>query len=111
MKRFKKLLKFFIINFIILIIVLLSVYGYSKFSPKLEIEKANNIVFYDNNSNIFFQGTSDNEWINLENISDNVINATISTEDKNFYKHYGFDILRIFKALYTRGIDNYTTIC
>ena len=101
MKRFKKLLKFFIINFIILIIVLLSVYGYSKFSPKLEIEKANNIVFYDNNSNIFFQGTSDNEWINLENISDNVINATISTEDKNFYKHYGFDILRIFKALYT----------
>ena len=101
MKIFKKLLKFFIINFIILIIVLLSVYGYSKFSPKLEIEKANNIVFYDNNSNIFFQGTSDNEWINLENISDNVINATISTEDKNFYKHYGFDILRIFKALYT----------
>lgn len=101
MKIFRKLLKFFIFNFIILIIILLSVYGYSRFSPKLEIEKANNIVFYDNNSNVFFQGTSDNEWINLEDISDNVINATISTEDKNFYKHYGFDILRIFKALYT----------
>lgn len=101
MKIFRKLLKFFIFNFIILIIILLSVYGYSRFSPKLEIEKANNIVFYDNNSNVFFQGTSDNEWINLEDISNNVISATISTEDKNFYNHYGFDILRIFKALYT----------
>jgi len=101
MKIFRKLLKFLCFNFIILFILLISVYGYSKFSPKLEIEKANNIVFYDNNNNIFFQGTSDNEWINLENISPNVINATISTEDKNFYKHYGFDVLRIIKALYT----------
>lgn len=101
MKIFKKLLKFFTFNFILIFILLISVYGYSKFSPKLEIEKANNIIFYDYNDNVFFQGTSDNEWINLEDISNNVINATISIEDKNFYRHYGFDILRIIKALYT----------
>ena len=101
MKIFKKLLKFFTFNFILIFILLISVYGYSKFSPKLEIEKANNIIFYDYNDNVFFQGTSDNEWINLEDISNNVINATISIEDKNFYSHYGFDILRIIKALYT----------
>ncbi|MBQ7104717.1 MAG: penicillin-binding protein [Bacilli bacterium] len=100
MKIFRKILKFFLICFILLFIVLISIYGYSKFSPKLEIEKANNIIFYDNMEKIFFQGTSDNEWISLDNISNNVINATISAEDKNFYKHYGFDIFRIAKALY-----------
>lgn len=100
MKIFRKILKFFLICFILLFIVLISIYGYSKFSPKLEIEKANNIIFYDNVEKIFFQGTSDNEWISLDNISNNVINATISAEDKNFYKHYGFDIFRIAKALY-----------
>ena len=100
MKIFRKILKFFLICFVLLFIVLMSIYGYSKFSPKLEIEKANNIIFYDNMEKIFFQGTSDNEWISLDNISNNVINATISAEDKNFYNHYGFDVFRIAKALY-----------
>ena len=36
----------------------------------------------------------------LDEISKNVINATISTEDKNFYKHKGFDLFRILKATY-----------
>ena len=93
--------KFFSFFFIILFLLMLSAYGYSKFSPKLEIEKANNIIFYDSNDTVFYQGTSNNEWINLENISNNIIDATISTEDKHFYKHFGFDILRIMKALYT----------
>ena len=32
-------------------------------------------------------------------MNDNIINATISVEDKNFYKHWGFDYPRIAKAL------------
>ena len=101
MRIFRKMFKFLSFIFIILFLLMLSAYGYSKFSPKLEIEKANNIIFYDNNDTIFYQGTSNNEWINLENISSNIIDATISTEDKHFYQHFGFDILRIMKALYT----------
>jgi len=101
MRIIKRLFKFFCFLFIIMLVVLLSIYGYSKFSPKLEIEKANNIVFYDGNKNVFFKGTTDSEWVGLKDISNNIINATISTEDKNFYKHFGFDILRIGKALYT----------
>lgn len=101
MRIFKKIFKFFLYLFIIMLVVLLSIYGYSKFSPKLEIEKANNIIFYDNTESVFYQGTTDSEWVNLDMISDNIINATISTEDKYFYKHFGFDILRIGKALYT----------
>ena len=108
MKIIKKIIKVFICFFIVLTVGLLSVYGYSKLSPKLEIEKANNIIFYDSTNTVFFEGTNDSEWISLDNISNNVINATISTEDKNFYKHFGFDILRIIKALYTNLKAGYT---
>lgn len=43
-------------------------------------------------------GNGTSEWIGLDNISNYLIDATISTEDKNFYDHFGFDFLRIIKA-------------
>ncbi len=101
MRTLKKLFKISMFLLLFLTIIVISVYGYSKLSPKLEIEKANNIIFYDNDNNIFLQGNGGTEWVSLDEISDNLINATISTEDKNFYKHFGFDIPRITKALYT----------
>ncbi|HHW69267.1 MAG TPA: PBP1A family penicillin-binding protein [Tenericutes bacterium] len=38
-------------------------------------------------------------------MSDDIINATISIEDKHFFKHQGFDFLRIIKAMYTNIIN------
>lgn len=35
------------------------------------------------------------EWVPLEDISDELIEATIAIEDKRFYNHFGFDIRRI----------------
>ena len=69
-------------------------------SPKLEIKSANAFLMYDNNQELFFQGTGSKEWISLDDISDNLIKTTLNTEDKNFYKHHGFDFLRILKAIY-----------
>ena len=57
---------------------------------------------------MFFQGNGTNKWVTLSEISQNVIDATISTEDKNFYKHFGFDIPRIIKAGYTNIISGKT---
>ena len=71
---------------------------YAKFAPKLTINSANNITLLDKNENIYFKGSESNEWIELDEISDYVIKSTIYTEDKNFYKHFGFDFLRIGKA-------------
>ena len=34
------------------------------------------------------------EWVGLNRISPNVINALIATEDHRFYQHYGIDLLR-----------------
>ena len=98
MKIFKKLLKFLFFILIILFILGFSIYGYSRVSSKLEIKNANNISLYDKNDNLFFMGNGTSQWINLNDISKYLIDATISTEDKNFYNHFGFDFLRILKA-------------
>ncbi len=74
---------------------------YAKFSPKLLINSANHITLYDQNNEVFFQGSESMEWVGLNDISDYLIQATIYTEDKYFYKHFGFDFLRIGKAMYT----------
>lgn len=98
MKIFKKLLKFLFFVFLILFILGFSIYGYSRVSSKLEIKNANNISLYDKNDNLFFMGNGTSQWINLNDISKYLVDATISTEDKNFYNHFGFDFLRILKA-------------
>ena len=69
------------------------------FMPTLNINGANGLYFYDSSENLF-TGTT-REWINLDNISNNLIKATIAAEDKKFYHHDGFDYLRIIKALWT----------
>ena len=81
------------------------VFVYIKTSPKLKINSANNISFYDNSNKLFFQGTESKKWVSLNNISKYIIDATVSCEDKNFYKHHGFDYIRILKA----GYVNLTT--
>lgn len=97
LKRTTKIIAFFVI---LLTTLSLAFYGYTKISPKLEIKSANNITLYDSNNEVFFQGNGTNEWVALENISQHLIDATISTEDKKFYKHFGFDIPRIIKSLW-----------
>ncbi|WP_097157188.1 transglycosylase domain-containing protein [Bacillus oleivorans] len=37
-------------------------------------------------------------WVSLDHVSEDVQNATISIEDRNFYKHHGFDLKRIAGA-------------
>lgn len=96
MKRIKKILKWLIIPSIILVLYF-SLYICAKFTKKLEINLANNYYFYDSNDNLF-TGNKDN-WVKLEEISQYLIDATIATEDKHYYKHIGFDYLRIIKAM------------
>lgn len=73
-------------------------YFYAKTRPKLAIDSANGYYLYDNKGEIF--NGKDEEWIDLDDISPYLINATIAVEDKNFYDHRGFDFLRIAKALF-----------
>lgn len=103
MKFLKKVI--FVIKifaFLVLIFVTgnVALYLYAYITPKIDINTNNSIVFYDNTNRSFFESSSENKWVSINDISDYVINATIATEDKNFYLHKGFDFLRIAKAFY-----------
>lgn len=95
MKKIIKLIRLFIL---LIIIVFIGIVVYVKTSPKLEINNANNVILYDCNNKIFSYGSQSKKWVKLNDISSYLVDATISVEDKNFYKHHGFDYLRIVKA-------------
>ncbi len=95
----KKWIRFFLICSLLLFLGYVGIYTYAKFTPKLPIDSANSYYLYDKENNLVSNGNS-KEWVSLDNISPHLINATISIEDKNFYKHQGFDFLRIAKAMY-----------
>ena len=87
----------------------IAIYTYAKVTPKIEIKNANSFMLFDSNNEVFFQGSGSREWVGLDDISPYVIKATIDTEDKWFYKHKGFDYLRIMKALFINIVNRKTS--
>ena len=100
MRHIRRLIEIlsFLLIFISIVIVILYLYAY--FSPKIIIEKANKYYIYDKDGNLVHQGSSSSKWVKLDDVSKYYIDAVVSIEDKNFYKHSGFDYPRIFKALF-----------
>ena len=88
-----------------MILVMGGLYLYAYLSPTIEIKSNGKFYIYDNNTELVYQGSSSSSWANIEDINDNLKNAIISTEDKNFYKHQGFDYARIGMAIF-KNIKN-----
>ncbi len=105
MKFVKKAFKWFGIFILLFILANMAVYTYAKITPKLQIKSANSFMLFDNTNTVFFQGSGSREWISLDDISPDLITATLEVEDKHFYLHKGFDFPRIIKA----GINNLVT--
>lgn len=105
MKLFKKILKVLIITIFLGIFSITGLYLYAKTRPKLDINSNGSYYLYNINDELFFQGNGTSKWANLNNISKYVKEATIVIEDKNFYSHHGFDILRIMKAMYVNLVN------
>ena len=93
----KKLINFIIGCLILFCLAYIILLLYAQFSPKLSISGANTFYLYDQNNTLF---SGSGEDLTLDDISPYLINATLAIEDKNFYNHTGFDILRIIKALF-----------
>ena len=74
-------------------------YLYAYLSPKIAIKTNGKFYIYDKDNALVYQGSSTSEWVNIEDISRHLKDAIISVEDKNFYKHQGFDYLRIARAM------------
>ena len=99
MRTIARLWKIGIFLFCVLILGIIFLYIYAYLSPSLDIKTSGSYYMYDSNDNLIYQGSKSGEWVNIDNISTNVINAVISVEDKNFYSHKGFDYFRIIKAI------------
>ena len=97
MKWLIKIVKIAFFSMIFFVLIHIGLFVYCKITPKIDINKAQSYYLYDNLGNMIFDDNDD--WISLENISPYLIEATIATEDKHFYKHIGFDYLRIGKAM------------
>lgn len=103
MNYIRKFIKFCVIFLCIFILGHIGLYIYCLITPKMDISKSQSYYLYDiNNEEIL---DNENNWITLDNISDYVIKATLSTEDKFFYKHLGFDYGRIAKAMFKNLVN------
>ena len=67
----------------------------------MDLKTSGSLYLYDNQNELIYQGSRSNEWANLEDISQYLIDAVVAVEDKNFYNHHGFDYPRIAKAMLT----------
>lgn len=104
MKIIKKIGKIIGIFILIIVIGMVGLYAYCYITPKMDINKSQSYYLYDNKEEMVFN--NNNKWISLDKISPYLIDATISTEDKHFYHHIGFDYLRIAKALVTNIVSS-----
>jgi len=89
------------------IVCLSCLYVYAYLSPGIDIKTSNSFYIYDNNEELVYRGSGNSEWVDLEDVSPYFLDAIISTEDKHFYKHMGFDYLRIAKSLYLNFKNGY----
>ena len=102
----KKAIKIGIFFCLSCLVLLIGVYVYAFFSPKLELKNMGKVFIYDHEENLIYQGSGSSEWISLNDISQDLKDAVVSVEDKNFYSHQGFDIPRIVKAFFSNIANN-----
>ena len=102
-RKTKRRIILFTLPILIFLLGNIALYLYCLITPKMDINKAKSYYLYDNEEALVFK--TDNDWIPLSKINKNLINATLTTEDKYFYKHLGFDYIRITKALFTNIVS------
>ncbi|PYZ96302.1 monofunctional biosynthetic peptidoglycan transglycosylase [Alteribacter lacisalsi] len=76
-------------------------YVYQLGAPPLSVPETT--VMYSADGSILaeqHQGQN-RHWISLEEMGQSVIDATLAIEDRKFYSHHGFDVLRIGRAAAT----------
>ncbi len=69
-----------------------------KFDPKQLNEKQTTIVLDSDDKVMAELGTEKREIITYNQLSENLINAIIATEDSRFFQHNGFDAARFLRA-------------
>ena len=93
--------KIILFSFICFVVCYIGINIYALITPKINITNNGTYYLYDNNDNLVYQGSSTSSWVNIEDIDKKLVEAVVAIEDKKFYQHKGFDLLRIGKAMLT----------
>ncbi|MEH7501170.1 PBP1A family penicillin-binding protein [Neobacillus drentensis] len=90
-----------LIGMICMLILFLGILAYAKIlgAPPLAVPQST--LFFADDGTLIGESNSGQKryWARLKDISPDVVAATISIEDKNFYEHHGFDYKRIAGAV------------
>lgn len=64
------------------------------------LTKDENTIYYSHSGDVIGEesGLEQRYWVDLDDIPEDVLDATIAIEDGNFYKHHGFDMKRMLAA-------------
>jgi len=116
LKLILSIIVFFVFGFIFSLI-LFAWYAKDLPSPgKLSVSSSNSTVFYDRDGKVLYEMYKDKNRVPvaLSEISDYLKKATVSIEDKNFYKHQGISqtgIIRAFLSIiFKRRLEGGSTI-
>lgn len=108
MTLIKKIFKILFILSIVFSVVIFIDLKSSKINSVEDISNLRKIKMYDSDGKLFYEinNLHESSYVKLENISENIIKVAVEIEDKRFYKHNGYDILRIIKAFINNLSDN-----
>ena len=99
----RKLVRLTLLVAILLMGALVGLLTYAKMQgpPPLQVQQTT--VFYGNDGSIIGQRHvgENRHWISLDEMTPAVIEATLAIEDRKFYRHHGFDFIRIASAALT----------
>jgi 1A family penicillin-binding protein len=95
-----------ILAFLIIVPIATYAFYYNDIGDQERLLNRNNtgVVLLDRNGKAFFSTdgrAEQRDLVSLDQISDVTEDALIASEDKDFYKHSGFDIFGIVRALYS----------
>lgn len=68
-----------------------------------DLSNDENTLYYSHSGDVIGEesGIQQRYWVDLDDMPEEVINATLAIEDGRFYKHHGFDIKRMLGAAVT----------
>ncbi|WP_066296620.1 transglycosylase domain-containing protein [Bacillus sp. FJAT-29937] len=107
-QRFKKagkvlraILILSLIGFTLVAMIMAGILLYAKVLGPPPLAVPQSTLFYSDDGTVIGESHNGQKryWVELADISPNLVNATVSIEDRKFYSHHGFDYKRIAGAI------------
>ncbi|WP_307794925.1 penicillin-binding protein 1A [Alkalihalobacillus sp. BA299] len=98
---FRRLFRFSLFMIVLCMLAAVSLLTYLKMEGAPLLQVSQTTRFFDANDAIIGESHQGQNryWIPLEEMSEDLIHATLAIEDRKFYNHYGFDPTRIAGAV------------